>query len=114
VTSSPYGGGALTVDYSPVDWFTVAAGPLVDYSTTAPPPGELLGNLSTTPATMPATSLTAVGGTLRLDFHLAVARKSSGRSAFTIGVVGGYAAALGQFATLPTGGLYLTVGYAHY
>ena len=105
VSSGPYGGGALTVDYSPADWFTVAVGPLVDPGRTPPPSDS---------ENIAATSTTAVGGTLRLDFHLAVSRKSSGRSAFTLGVVGDYAAALGQFATAPTGGLYLTIGYAHY
>ena len=100
-TQGGYVGGALTIDATPIDWFTVAVGPLVD---------EYDG--FSNPAT-------ALGGTLRLDFHPWAARTTTGRSAFTIGVVGDFAAA-SNWLNSPgvcascVGGGYLTVGYAHY
>jgi hypothetical protein len=110
-TQGGYVGSALTVDATPVDWFTVALGPLLDayqsFSADA---------LFATPA---------LGGILRLDFHPWPARTTTGRSAFTIGVVGDLAAAFGQPdgltgtgapkpSIVPVGGVYLTLGYAHY
>jgi hypothetical protein len=95
-----YGGGALTVDFTPVDWFTVAAGPMLDQYD-----GSSVDTTLATPA---------LGGTLRLDFHPWAARVTTGRSAFTIGVVGDFASALGQSDGQPVGGAYLTLGYAHY
>jgi hypothetical protein len=95
LTSSAYAGGALTIDLTPVDWFTFAAGPLVDEDVST----------STT---------TAVGATVRFDFHLSASRTPAGRGAFNVGLAGNLAASLGEFGTEPTGGAYLTVGYAHY
>jgi hypothetical protein len=95
-----YVGGALTLDVTPVDWFTVAVGPLVDQYESF--------SVDTTFATP------ALGGTLRLDFHPWSARVPTGRSAFTIGVVADLAAAFGQSDGQPVGGVYFTLGYAHY
>jgi hypothetical protein len=99
-TQGGYLGGALTIDATPVDWFTVALGPLVD------------GYASF--AATAAFASPALGGTLRCDFHPWAGRATTGRTAFTIGVVGDIAAALGNSDGQPVGGVYLTVGYAHY
>ena len=104
-TQGGYVGGALTIDATPVDWFTVAVGPMVDeYESLS------AGTSFATP--------TAVGGTLRLDFHLLAARTTTGRSAFTFGFVGDVAAAFGPNHTAaesqPASAVYVTIGYAHY
>jgi hypothetical protein len=95
LTSGLYAGGAVTLDITPLDWFTLALGPFVD---------EDLNFLTTT----------SVGGTLRLDFHPGASRTPTGRNAFTIGVVGDLGAAVGTLEAEPVGALYLTLGYAHY
>jgi hypothetical protein len=97
----------LTIDVTPIDWFTLAVGPLVDEyeGFSANPDGP-----SSTPA---------LGGTLRLDFHPWATRAMTGRSAFTIGVVGNFAAASNWLNSPGTcascvGGVHLTAGFAHY
>ena len=112
---------ALTVDYTPADWFTFAIGPAGRGDGESQSNGQGNGQSGT------GTFLQVFGGTLRTDFHLGVSRGASGRSAFTLGLaldVGATVAGQftgGDFVPGPqfsspgiAGGLYVTLGYAHY
>lgn len=105
-----YAQGALTFDYTPVDWFTFAVGPFSRLDDVV----NLCGNGSTTAE--------AIGGTVRFDFHLGVSRSATGRSAATIGLAADLGATVGSndgSGTTLGGpglawGLYLTVGWTRY
>ncbi len=106
-----YTRGALTFDYTPADWFTVAVGPStrVDYLVNCGGSG--------------ATTVESIGGTVRLDFHVEPFRARTGRDALTVGLVGDLGETVGSNdgsgrpLAAPGGvawGLYATVGWAHY
>ncbi|MHB8418860.1 MAG: hypothetical protein ACYDCL_12340 [Myxococcales bacterium] len=102
--------GALTFDVTPVDWLTVAIGPVVRE--------DVAANFCTSGST----TAQAVGATARLEFHFGVRRGETGRSAFALGVAGDLGATIGSDngsgASLGgpglAYGLYLTTGWAHF
>ena len=105
VVFSSYLRTAVTLDLTPVDWFTFAIGPVAR--------GDVVTVCETTTAT-------SVGATVRFDFHIGSSRSDSGRGGFTIGLVGdlgGVVAVGGSESFESTGiaeGAYLTIGWAHY
>jgi hypothetical protein len=104
---SAYARGALTLDYTPADWFTFAVGPAVWYD---------WGVQGQDIFCAPITSADAVGGTVRLDFH-AGGRNAGGRNAFTLSLVmdlGGTVTATGFTGPGLAGGGYVALGYTHY
>jgi hypothetical protein len=105
--------GAMTVDFTPVDWFTLALGPFAreDWDVVSCGCGDT------------TVAIQSVGGTVRFDFHPAFSRTASGRNAFTIGLVGDLGATVGASGFCDEGGftgsgpseaVYLTFGYTHY
>ncbi len=99
--------GAATADFTPFDWFTFALGPLVRID------GEgYCGGEPTCP------DVTAFGATARADFHLAISRSQTSRSAITVGLVGDLGRTIGGNPTISGYGLasggYVTIGYTHY
>jgi hypothetical protein len=96
---SSYLRGALTAALSPVDLLTVALGPFAKYD-----------------VSYSSGSFASVGGTLRVDFHLASTRKAWRRSALTIGLAGDLGAIVGSTYTAGAAswGAYLTAGWAWY
>ena len=80
VVFSSYLRTALTLDITPIDWFTFAIGPVAR--------GDVVVACTTTTAT-------SVGGTVRFDFHIGSSRSDSGRGGFTIGLVGDLGAVVG-------------------
>ena len=106
-----FGRGALVVDYTPADWITIAFGPVAWID------GMSLRGCPKYGCT--ASSAQALGGTLRVDFHLAASRTADGRSARTLGIVTdvGTTAAEGSYDSFRPGiawGVYLSFRYTSY
>jgi len=113
-SSQTYVRGALTGEATFGDWFTLALGPVVSSAFQQ----TLVGvDLTHGVSNFATESATAVGGTLRTDFHLAPSRSPSGRSAFTLGLAVDLGETVAGDAFSSDGlavGAYATAGWAWY
>jgi hypothetical protein len=102
--------GDVTFDMTPVDWFTFAVGPFARNDVLL----GLCGSGNTT--------IQLLGATLRADFHLGTSRTTSGRSAFTLGLVTDLGVTVGSDdgsgnslgAPGPSWAFYFTLGWARF
>ncbi len=101
---------AITVDFTPVDWFTVALGPVSRQDVDLP----LCSNGGGEAATTETESL---GGAARFEFHMDANRTSTGRSGTSLGLEADLGTAVGAAsvgAKGPAFGVYLLAGFMHY